>query len=65
MKKVLALVAASTLMATSAMADEAVMSKFNMSIGGYVKLDYAYNSDNLGSNGTITPGGAGLNIAPN
>jgi len=65
MKKVLAFVAASTLMATSAMADEAVTSKFNMSIGGYVKLDYAYNSSNLGASGTITPGGAGLNIAPN
>jgi hypothetical protein len=64
MKKVLAFVAVSTLMATSAMADEPVMSKFNMSIGGYVKLDYAYNSDNLGASGTITPGGAGLNIAP-
>src|ERR1039457_3161546 len=31
-----------------------------MSIGGYVKLDYAYNSDNLGAAGTITPGGAGI-----
>lgn len=32
-----------------------VLSKFNLSIGGYVKLDYAYNSVNLGSNGVITP----------
>lgn len=32
-----------------------VISKFNLSIGGYVKLDYAYNSANLGSNGVITP----------
>jgi hypothetical protein len=32
-----------------------VLSKFNLSIGGYVKLDYAYNSTNLGSNGVITP----------
>ena len=32
-----------------------VFSKFNLSIGGYVKLDYAYNSTNLGSNGVITP----------
>ncbi|HEX9023220.1 MAG TPA: hypothetical protein VF799_05195 [Geobacteraceae bacterium] len=63
MKKVLALVVASTLLATSAMADEPVTSKFKMSIGGYVKLDYAYNSDNLGSNGFITPGGAGLSAA--
>lgn len=32
-----------------------VLSKFNLSIGGYVKLDYAYNSANLGSNGVISP----------
>ncbi len=30
-----------------------VYSKFNMTIGGYVKLDYAYNSANLGSNGAL------------
>ena len=32
-----------------------VTSKFNLSLGGYVKLDYAYNSANLGSNGVISP----------
>jgi hypothetical protein len=32
-----------------------VTSKFNLAIGGYVKLDYAYNSVNLCSNGVITP----------
>lgn len=32
-----------------------VLSKFRLSIGGYVKLDYAYNSVNLGNNGVITP----------
>jgi hypothetical protein len=32
-----------------------VLSKFNLSIGGYVKLDYAYNSTNLGNNGVISP----------
>jgi len=32
-----------------------VMSKFKLSIGGYIKLDYAYNSVNLGNNGVITP----------
>jgi hypothetical protein len=32
-----------------------VTSKFNFSLGGYVKLDYAYNSVNLGQNGIITP----------
>lgn len=26
----------------------AVTSKFNLSIGGYARLDYAYNSQNLG-----------------
>ncbi|GLI39371.1 hypothetical protein KI811_11705 [Geobacter hydrogenophilus] len=30
-----------------------VTSKFNLSIGGYVKLDYAYNSVNLGANGAM------------
>lgn len=30
-----------------------VTSKFNLSIGGYVKLDYAYNSVDLGSNGAL------------
>jgi hypothetical protein len=63
MKKVLALVAVSTLLASTAMADEAVMSKFKLSVGGYIKLDYTYNSDNLGTAGTITPGGAGLSSA--
>lgn len=32
-----------------------VMSKFNLSIGGFVKLDYAYNSVNLGNSGALTP----------
>ncbi len=32
-----------------------VISKFKLAIGGYVKLDYAYNSVNLGNNGVITP----------
>lgn len=37
-----------------------VASKFNLSFGGIVKLDYAYNSVNLGTNGalgTLIPGG--------
>ncbi len=33
-----------------------VTSKFNLSIGGFVKLDYAYNSVNLGPSGGLTPG---------
>lgn len=30
-----------------------VTSKFNLSLGGFVKLDYAYNSVNLGGNGAL------------
>ena len=37
-----------------------VKSKFNLSIGGFVRLDYAYNSQNLGTLGFLLPGG-GLN----
>jgi hypothetical protein len=33
-----------------------VMSKFKLSIGGFVKLDYAYNSVNLGQSGSLAPG---------
>lgn len=32
-----------------------VTSKFKLAIGGYIKLDYAYNSVNLGNNGVISP----------
>ncbi len=32
-----------------------VMSKFNLSIGGFVKLDYAYNSVDFGNTGALTP----------
>jgi hypothetical protein len=35
---------------------EPVTSKFNLSVGGFVKLDYAYNSVNLGNSGSLTPG---------
>ena len=35
-----------------------VQSKFNLSIGGFVRLDYAYNSVNLGANGFQSPDGA-------
>lgn len=34
---------------------EPVTSKFNLSIGGFVKLDYAHNSVNLGQSGGLTP----------
>jgi len=32
-----------------------VQSKFNLSIGGFVKLDYAYNSVNFGKSGSLAP----------
>jgi len=47
-KQILGFVAASIMISGTAFADEPVMSKFKMSIGGFVKLDYAYNSTDLG-----------------
>ncbi len=35
---------------------EPVTSKFKLSIGGFVKLDYVYNSVNLGQSGSLAPG---------
>jgi hypothetical protein len=50
------MVAASIMISGTAFADEPVMSKFKMSIGGFVKLDYVYNSTDLGSNaGMLAP----------
>ncbi|MRR58875.1 MAG: hypothetical protein EG824_11785 [Deltaproteobacteria bacterium] len=37
-----------------------VQSKFNMTIGGFVKLDYAYNSVNLGRSGSLAPGSGAI-----
>jgi hypothetical protein len=37
-----------------------VTSKFNLSIGGFVKLDYAYNSVNLGQSGSLAPGSGAI-----
>ncbi len=37
-----------------------VTSKFNLSIGGFVKLDYAYNSVNLGNSGSLAPGSGAI-----
>jgi hypothetical protein len=45
------------LAAVPAMADEPVMSKFKMSVGGYVKLDYAHNSNAIGPISPGAPGG--------
>ena len=39
--------------------DSPVKSKFNLSIGGFVRLDYSYNSQNLGVNGFFLPGAPG------
>jgi len=36
-----------------------VKSKFDLSIGGFVRLDYAYNSQNFGANGLLYPGPPG------
>ena len=47
-KQILSIVAASLMISGTAFADEPVMSKFKMSIGGFVKLDYVYNSTDLG-----------------
>lgn len=44
------------LVAVPAMADEPVMSKFKLTLGGYVKLDYAHNTNASGP--TTTPTGA-------
>jgi hypothetical protein len=41
-----------------------VTSKFNLSIGGYVALDYAYNSQNMGSNGFVYPTAPGGGLSP-
>jgi len=37
-----------------------VTSKFDLSIGGFVKLDYAYNSVNFGNSGGLTPGSGAI-----
>ncbi len=56
-KQIIAQVAAMALLATPVLAQEVVAptvtSKYNVSIGGYVKLDYINNSTNLGSTGGI------------
>lgn len=59
-KQILSIVAASLMISGTAFADEPVMSKFKMTIGGYVKLDYVYNSTDLGSNGGMLAPASGL-----
>jgi hypothetical protein len=49
------------LAAVPAMADESVMSKYKLSLGGYVKLDYAHNSNAVGP---ISPGAPGGGVTP-
>jgi len=48
------------LAAVPAMADEPVMSKFKMSLGGYVKLDYAHNTNASGPTTTSAGAPAGV-----
>ena len=59
-KQILGIVAASIMVSGTAFADEPVMSKFKVTIGGFVKLDYAYNSTNLGQSGTLAPGSGAI-----
>lgn len=40
--------------------EQPVMSKFKLTIGGFVKLDYAYNSVNLGRSGSLAPGSGAI-----
>ena len=37
-----------------------VQSKFNLSIGGFIKLDYAHNSVNFGKAGSLSPGSGAI-----
>ncbi len=50
-KQIIGMVALGLMMAVPAMAEEAVMSKFKVSLYGFVKLDYVNNSVDLGENG--------------
>jgi hypothetical protein len=59
-KQILGMVAASIMISGTAFADEPIMSKFKMSIGGFVKLDYVYNSTDLGSNAGMLAPASGL-----
>lgn len=56
-KKIFGIVAAGIMVSGTAFADEPVMSKFKMSIGGFVKLDYVYNSTDFGASnsGMLAP----------
>lgn len=49
------------LSALPAMAEESVASKFKLQLGGYIKLDYAHNSNAVGP---ISPGAPGGGIPP-
>lgn len=53
-KQAMRLIPVAILFASPSFADEPVKSKFDLSMGGYVKLDYAYNSAKLGS-GKLPP----------
>ena len=59
-KQIIGLATLGLMIAAPALADENVTSKFKLSIGGFVKLDYAYNSTNLGQTGTLAPGSGAI-----
>ena len=64
-KQIIGMAALGIMIAAPAFADEPVMSKFKMSIGGFVKLDYVYNSTALTVPNTIgTPGNAYSALLP-
>ena len=62
-KKVLVFVAGAMMLAAPAVASEVsegpmnVTSKFKLSIGGFARLDYVFNSQNLGNLGFLLPNG--------
>ena len=64
-KKVLVFVAGAMMLAAPAVASEVsegpmnVTSKFKLSIGGFARLDYVYNSQNRGQFGFLLPNGVG------
>ncbi len=47
-KQIIGMAALGLMMAAPALADENVTSKFKLSLGGFVKLDYANNSEKIG-----------------
>ncbi len=60
-KSISSSIIAAMLLSVPAMAlAEPVTSKFDLTVGGFVKLDYAYNSVNFGNSGSLTPGSGAI-----